>query len=322
MLTAADVDDPLPLAGAAHHHLGGAAAGARLAEALEVEGVERLAELEHHEVGHVDDVVDGADPGGAQAPLHPSRRRSDSDVLDDPHGETRTPARVLDPDADPVLDRRHRGERLGYGGRRFGQRLAEGRGQLAGEADVTEAVGTVGGDLDLEHRVEVEHLAGRLPGDAALEDEQALGVVAEPELDRRAEEPGRFHAEHHLLSDRLGPAGQAGAGWRIDHEVAGARVGRRGEERHRGVPADVDLRPAHAVLRLRDGMEGVDPRHHRVLGVAVDVVDLGPGVDERLHEGGERGVEGRVVAQPAQRDPHWRMKRTSFSKSRRPSSMP
>ncbi len=212
MVAAAEVDDPLTRLGAADHDLGAAAAadpGAH--EAVEVEGVERLPDLEHHEVGHVDDVVDRGEARGEEPPLHPPRRRGDSDVLDHPGHETGASLRVLDPDAHPVLDRGHRGERLRHPGARLVEGLGERRGELAGEPDVAEAVGAVGGDLDLEHGVEVEHLGRRLTGPSALEEEQSVGVVAETELDRRAEEARELQAEHHLLPAPAGSSRGAGS---------------------------------------------------------------------------------------------------------------
>ena len=56
---------------------------APLPQIVGVEGVERLAVLQHHVVGDIDDVVDRPHPGGQQAPLHPGRRRLDGDALDD-----------------------------------------------------------------------------------------------------------------------------------------------------------------------------------------------------------------------------------------------
>ena len=44
---------------------------------VEVEGVHRLAELEHHVVGDVDDVADRPDAGGLQPRRQPGRRRAD-----------------------------------------------------------------------------------------------------------------------------------------------------------------------------------------------------------------------------------------------------
>ena len=80
-----------PGAGAAH---GEPAAG----DEVEVERVQRLAREQHRVVGDVDDVVDRALAGGAQAGLQPRRRRADRHVLEQPGGEARAQLRVLDDD--------------------------------------------------------------------------------------------------------------------------------------------------------------------------------------------------------------------------------
>ena len=49
-------------------------------EPVEVERVHRVAELEHHVVGDVDDVVDRPYVGCLQARRHPARRRADADL--------------------------------------------------------------------------------------------------------------------------------------------------------------------------------------------------------------------------------------------------
>ena len=49
---------------------------------VEIERVHRLAELEQHVVGDVDDVADRADAARLEAVLHPLRRRADGDVGD------------------------------------------------------------------------------------------------------------------------------------------------------------------------------------------------------------------------------------------------
>ena len=52
------------------------------AEARVIERVHRLTELEQHVVGDVHDVAGRPDAGGAQARLHPLRRRADRHVRD------------------------------------------------------------------------------------------------------------------------------------------------------------------------------------------------------------------------------------------------
>ncbi len=68
----------------------GAAYGQALAgDAVEVEGVQRLGGEQHDVVGDVDDVVDRALPGGAEAGLQPRRGLAERDVLEDARGEAR-----------------------------------------------------------------------------------------------------------------------------------------------------------------------------------------------------------------------------------------
>ncbi len=64
-----------------------------------VERVHRLAELEQHVVGDVDDVADRADAAGVQPRLHPVGRRADGDVGDGAD-VARAELRVVDDDVD------------------------------------------------------------------------------------------------------------------------------------------------------------------------------------------------------------------------------
>ena len=71
-------------------------------DAVEVEGVQRAADEQHHVVGDVDDVVDRALPGGHQARLEPRRRRADRHVLEGAGGEARAQVGGLDDDLDAL----------------------------------------------------------------------------------------------------------------------------------------------------------------------------------------------------------------------------
>src|SRR5213076_968752 len=68
-----------------------------------VEGMQRVAERQHHVVGDVDDVRDRAHPGREQARLQPERRRPDPDVAEKPADVARTGLEVLDLDLDANL---------------------------------------------------------------------------------------------------------------------------------------------------------------------------------------------------------------------------
>ncbi len=58
------------------------------AERVEVVGVVRLVQLEHHVVADVDDVADRAHPGGGEPALHPLGRLADLDAGDHRRRET------------------------------------------------------------------------------------------------------------------------------------------------------------------------------------------------------------------------------------------
>ena len=70
----------------------------RPGDAVEVEGVQRLAAEQHRVVSDVDDVVDRALPGRRQPRLQPRRGRRERDVLEDPRGEARAEIGALHAD--------------------------------------------------------------------------------------------------------------------------------------------------------------------------------------------------------------------------------
>ena len=116
---------------------------------LEVERVHRLAELEHHVVGDVDDVVDRADAGGLE-PL--GSQAGDGPMRDLEHlrAVARAEVGVLDGDV----------ERLAAGpagpASRSVRQLQRQRPRSPtprARADHAQAVGPVRGDLEVDHRL-------------------------------------------------------------------------------------------------------------------------------------------------------------------------
>ena len=169
---------------------------ARAGDAVEVEGVQRLAGEQHHVVGDVDDVVDRPLPGGHQARLQPRRRGRDRDVLEHARGEARAEVGALD-------------EHLGAGARgpsepgsslhgASRQRRAGGRVQLARDAVDAEAVGPVGRDLELEHvGGDRQHLASGVPGASSASSDLARRAPGCPPV------PGPISSS---ASDRIMPS--------------------------------------------------------------------------------------------------------------------
>ena len=153
-----------------------------------IKRVHRLPEFEHDIVRDVDDVVDRPDARGLQPPLDLVGGRPDAHALDHPGREPGAALRIRD------LDRHAR--RRGGGTRGLRARgpkpPIQQQRDLARHAEDAHAVGTVGGQFDIEDRV-VAHPLDLLdrkadavqPLDEGLEGNVHLDVLAQP-LQRNA----------------------------------------------------------------------------------------------------------------------------------------
>ncbi|MNZ51454.1 hypothetical protein D3C78_692690 [compost metagenome] len=195
-----------------------------------IEGMHRLAQLEHHVVGHVDCRVDGAHVGTAQTLDHPQRSRARQvDVADHPAEVARAGLAGQHFDvAHFVMHRRYRGnDRAGH------RSIVQGT-NFTGQTDNRQAVAAVGGQVDLDAGiVEVEVAANvlahrRIGGQL----EQAVVLFADLQFGGRAE-----HAE------RL-DAAQLGL---LDLEVLA---------QHRADHGEGDLDPRAGIRRTADHLEG------------------------------------------------------------------
>ena len=124
---------------------------AMVGDPVEVEGVHRLTEFEHHVVRDVDDVADGADSGVAEPPPHPVRRGADVDALHDAGAVAHAEVRRFDRDGGgrtavlvPIL--LHDGDTRA-------ERLPEGDGGFTRQAFDAQTVRPVGGDLEVDRRL-------------------------------------------------------------------------------------------------------------------------------------------------------------------------
>ena len=309
----------LALARAAHDQL-------RAGDAVEIEGVQRLAAEQHRVVGDVDDVVDRALPGGHQTRLQPCRGRTDRDVVEDARREARTQLRALHDD----LRARHRTLRSGVGRpRRVGQRCA-GRGvQLARDAVNAEAVGAVGCDLQLEHVLGDHQHVGQRRARRKLrverhlvEHHDSLTPGADLQLVLGEDHPFGDDAAQ-LRALELGAVGQHRAGQRHGNRLTGGDVRRAADDRRRpvavaGALAEVDLAHAQAIgVRVRLDVEHAPDDEAACIGHAVVVnrLDLRAGHRQALLDLAHAQRRIAVFAQPCQRDAHqnWSKKRRSFS---------
>ena len=109
-----------------------------------------LTQFLEHVVGDVDDVVDRPLADRLQTALQPLGRRADADVANDATDVARTALWILDIDG-------YGGGRglpgFGHGARGHAEFGAGESSHLPGDAPETEAVGTVGGHLEVEHDV-------------------------------------------------------------------------------------------------------------------------------------------------------------------------
>ena len=124
----------------------------------------RLAELEHHVVGDVDDAVDGPHPERDQPVLDPLRRGAHGDVAQHSGQEAAAQGRVDD------LDRARwrRASSVARRGSRGTRTARRGRGQIAGNAGNRHGVGPVGVDLEVPQDVafDAEDVGDAVPSSA------------------------------------------------------------------------------------------------------------------------------------------------------------
>ena len=272
---------------------------------LQVEGVEWLAELEHNEICHIHDVVDGALSDGSQTILQPCWRGPDANTTNDTGNVTPTTLGILDGDT----------RRLLHGGTQVGQlRLRQAQldlgqgGYLAGDADDAEAVGSVWRDFKIDDCV-VETCRRREGGagnPVVWQHHDAIAVVAETEFDLGADHALGGDAAQLRLAD-LRAIRQLTARQDDGNGLAGGDI--------RGATDD----------GARFGLTGIDTAHREAVGIGVglalehladddtgqrrsQILDTlcleaghGQALDKLLHT----PVDVDILAQPLQRDLHF-----------------
>ena len=267
---------------------------------LEVVRVVRLAQLEHHVVADVDDVVDRAHAGSAEPFGHPWRRRPDRDARQHGRGEPSAAVVVDDVDGRRQCRVACRAQRRRVGRTERGRQLG---GEVAGDAYVGLAVRAVARDVDIEDQVvtPAQHLAvGHAERGVGRQHEDARVIVAELELARRAEHPVRVDAEDRPAGERAA-VGQLGADRRERHDIARSEV--EGTAPHVALApvARVDPHALH-LGRLRRHLDAHDTRGDDT----GDTAGVGELVDRQAEHGQRLAehidvdgiVELDVLAQP------------------------
>ena len=315
----------------------------------DVEGVQRLPQLEHDVVRHVDGERDRPHPHLGQAPLHPGgRRRGRVDAAHDPRDVAVTaraaPERgvVGQPHGIPAVVGPGRADRRRVTEAALGRAL--GMPVLPGEAAQGEAVTAVGCDVDLDDLVtEAEERDGVVAGiepcggvgaEVVREDDDAGVVLAEAELVLGADHPVGHPAVG--LARRDGEVAREDGSGQDDHDEVADREVRCPADDLLGNPLgealsvepDVDGAVADrlAVL-LHLLVEREHPAHDERAGdvTAVQVLLLETDGHERRRDvatgGARREVD--VLLEPSQRCPHVRPpSRTAARSGRRPRRCP
>ncbi len=294
--------------------------GQRAGDLGGVEDVERPAAVERDVVGDVDEAVDRPQADGAQARLHPGRRRAVPDAAHQPQGEQRGEVAVGRIEGQRDLDRAgalaaHARQGLAL------ERANAGGGEVAGDAVDRGAVRPVRRQVDLDDRIvepgiERVGLSDRRVG---RELHDAVVVVAEAELGARAQHPAALDAADraHRQGDVL--ARDVGARRREDRDEVGPGVRGAADHLHGFAGAGVDgADPEPVGVRVLLGRQ--DPGDDVGLergGLVLDALHLQADPRERLGDGVEGSLGVEVVLEPGEGEFHDGPSRARYRLDRR-----
>ncbi len=262
----------------------------------------RLAQFQHHVLGDVDQQRHRAHAAAAQALGHP-QRGGGARVHAFDHTAQVTRRFGAGVQGDGQFAAAHGGDRRGIERHHFtGAR----GGHVEGDAAHAEAVGAVGGELDLDAGVgQAQVLHQRLADRGVIGQlEQARGVAVQAQFLGRAQHAVGIHAA------QLGRLDVEVADLRADHrqrrDQARARVGRAAHDLQLLALPGIDLADLQAV-GFGVALGGDDARHDHVVQAGAEVGDL----FNFQTDGGQhraqlvaRGGGGNVAAQPVFREFH------------------
>ena len=274
-----------------------------------VEHVQWTPAVEGHEVGDVDQRIDGAQPDRDEALLQPFGGGAVLHATHEAQRKAGAQLGLFD------LHRDRAGECALHGLRRGIDELAHvGGRKVARDAVHTGAVRAIGREIDLDDRI-VElrpfhvALADRRVGRQV---DDALVVVGQFHLGFRDEHAAAFDAANGANAERDLLARNVGAG-RREHAVhAGARVRRAAHDLDRIAGAgvdDADAQPVRVRMLLRLDHPG-DGEGAKRLRLVLDVLHLEPNHRELAGERVERLVGGEMLFEPRQRELHGLAPRT------------
>ncbi|MPM46229.1 hypothetical protein SDC9_92927 [bioreactor metagenome] len=244
-----------------------------------------LAVFQHHIVGDIHDVVDGAHAGVAQTLPEPGGGGGDFYVFHHAGGVAGTEVGIFDLHIKQIGNRTARAL---YLGRMQAERGVEGDRRLPGQADDREAVGAVRGDFEFHHMVvQTKDGFNAVAGFAVLpEDKDAvldgIGVVVDgkAQLLERAEHAVGFHTPKFTRGD-VDPAGQIGIVQGDRNQVASVHVLRAGDDLDQIGQAHIHKADEH-MIGIGMGLDLRNPAHH-------DVADFSSDFLGELHLGAGEG---------------------------------
>ncbi len=192
------------------------------------------------------------------------------------------------------------------GGQRL-ERAIAGGGEIARDAVHAEAIAAVGRDRDVDHRIaDAENGGCRLadPGIGRQFDD-AVVILAEAQLARRAQHAGAFDAADDALLEIDAGTGDMRAGGREHALHAGVRVGRTAHDLDlvRAGVDDADAQPVGiGMLVGRNHM--ADDEGRETLRAVLDAFDLEAERGQALHDVVERAIGIEMVLEPGEGEFH------------------
>ena len=268
----------------------GLAHGDAAVELGEIEGMQGLAQFQQHIVGHVDDGIDGAQAGAAQALDQPQGAVGvHVDALDNPAQVTGAAFAVRQGHGEGVVD--GRGHLVDV---HVGQRALVHHPHFPGDATHAQAVGAVGGQVHFDDRIVELQVVADIGAHWGVfrQFHQAIDEVFQAQLGGAAEHAVGFLAAQLGFLD-LEVTGQYRAHLGEGNFQAGAHVGRAADYLHCvfaiGDLADAEfvrIRVLFAAFHLTDHHAGEDR------GGGFHGVHFQAGHGQLLHQG--IGIDGGV----------------------------
>ncbi len=272
-----------------------------------VKGVQRARHVEGDVVGDVHQRRNRAQADGQQLVLHPLRRRAVRHTPDGPPDIQRAGVQRLDGHADGA------GEGSGHRGgvqAALDQRLQAaqtGRRQIAGDAAHPGAIGAVGGEVDVDHRIAQARVIGVARADRRVvrQFDDAVMLVGQLQLALGAHHAVGFDAPDDALLQRDVGTGDVGPLRRENALQPGARVGRAADDLklfRSGVHHQHAQLVGVGVFFRRHDMG--DAERRQLFRAVLNAFDLKAKGGQLFRDLVERSLGFQMVLQPGQRELH------------------